>query len=226
MSDNSAEKMVPAVLTATAAVLALAAGAVVPLVEPYVGPGLAHLAQLVGLIGCVTFVLAFPRYYGILGRGDVADYDRLRDALAHGGTKYADRLGRVLDRVDRWFGDAGHPGQRAFRMVDAKPLWTAASFDRCLLLALLYPIATIFGFWVWSGQSGSAEAMIGLKAGVGPGHRLLAFVPVAAEVWCMWEVVHAGGDGGSGFGPLLPLALALSLSVSGSLSLSASALAL
>jgi hypothetical protein len=40
--------------------------------------------------------------------------------------------------------------------------WTAPAFDRCLLLALLYPIVTIIVVWAWSGHVGVAERAIGL----------------------------------------------------------------
>jgi hypothetical protein len=40
--------------------------------------------------------------------------------------------------------------------------WTAPAFDRCLLLALIYPFLTIAGVWIWSGQVGAAERVLGL----------------------------------------------------------------
>jgi hypothetical protein len=40
--------------------------------------------------------------------------------------------------------------------------WTAPAFDRCLLLALIYPIVTTAGVWIWSGHVGTAERVLGL----------------------------------------------------------------
>jgi hypothetical protein len=59
----------------------------------------------------------------------------------------ADRLTQFLDWIDRFFGDAGMADRtlfpRAFGLETPAPLWTAPAFDRCLLLASIYPIATI-----------------------------------------------------------------------------------
>jgi hypothetical protein len=42
----------------------------------------------------------------------------------------------------------------AFGLRTPAPLRTAPAFDRCLLLALLYPILTIFLIWAVSGHVG------------------------------------------------------------------------
>lgn len=95
------------------------------------------------------FLLSFNRYSVLLGYGDAGvgtrereAYANLRSRLADGGTPakiYIGLLQRFLDATDRFFGDFNR---------DKPPLWTPASFDRCLLLALLYPILTIFAFWI------------------------------------------------------------------------------
>jgi hypothetical protein len=43
------------------------------------------------------------------------------------------------------------------------PRWTAPAFDRCLLLALIYPIVTVFAVWALSGHVGPAERALGLR---------------------------------------------------------------
>jgi hypothetical protein len=55
---------------------------------------------------------------------------------------------------------------RAFGLRTPAPLWTAPAFDRCLLLALIYPIATIFIIWAVSGHVGPAEHALGFKSDV------------------------------------------------------------
>src|SRR5215471_4147453 len=45
-----------------------------------------------------------------------------------------------------------------------EPCWLPS--DRCLLLAFIYPIATIFVIWVISGHVGPAESALGLRPGV------------------------------------------------------------
>jgi hypothetical protein len=93
----------------------------------------------------------------------------LRASLAGGNLAarlYAKWLTKFLDRVERFFGDAGTQGQRAFGLKTPAPLWTAPALDRCLLLALLYPIATIVLVWAMFGHVGPAEAALDLKPDV------------------------------------------------------------
>jgi hypothetical protein len=119
--------------------------------------------------------LVYRRYLGILGsdRRQPAErqaYDALRDSLAGGNLAaclYAERLTWFLDWIDRFFGDAGMAHRtlfpRAFWLKTRAPLWTAPAFDRCLLLALIYPIVTIFAMWVVSGHVGPADAALQLS---------------------------------------------------------------
>jgi hypothetical protein len=81
---------------------------------------------------CVAAVLVAYRYYiSLLAKGgepggsiERQDYDALRASLA-GWTLFP----------------------HAFGLKKAAPLWTAPAFDRCLLLAIIYPIVTIFLSW-------------------------------------------------------------------------------
>jgi hypothetical protein len=132
-----------------------------------VNPAVAALALLASGVGGLTFFVIYQRYAAILtrrGRHERAAYDRLRRTLAVGGLAaetYAHRLTAALDAVDRFFGDAGMASRtlfpRAFGLRTPAPLWTAPAFDRCLLLALIYPVATIYLAWVVSGHVGPAE---------------------------------------------------------------------
>jgi hypothetical protein len=120
--------------------------------------------------------LLYGRYFGVLGSGaapprsrERSAYTRLRKSLSEGGKPaliYAQWLNRFLDAVDRFFGDGGMADRtlfpRAFGLKTPVPLWTAPAFDRCLLLALIYPVGTIFAIWAISGHVGPAEAALGL----------------------------------------------------------------
>jgi hypothetical protein len=117
----------------------------------------------------------YRRYFLLLGADrrrptERRAYDALRASLAEGNLAvrlYSERLTRFLDWIDHFFGDAGKADQtlfpHAFGLRTPAPLWTAPAFDRCLLLALIYPIATIFVIWAASGHVGPAEAALRLK---------------------------------------------------------------
>jgi hypothetical protein len=140
------------------------------------GSALAALGKVSLAICALVFGLVYRRYLGILGadRRRPAErqvYDTLRESLIKGNLAarlYAERLTRFLDWVDGFFGDAGTSDQtlfpHAFGLRTPAPLWTAPAFDRCLLLALIYPIATIFVIWAVSSHVGPAEAALHLKS--------------------------------------------------------------
>lgn len=128
-------------------------------------------------IGVFAFGLAhyYRRLLGVLGAnrrviGERRAYDAFRDSLAGGNPAsrlYGQWLRAFLDRVDRFFGDANCAEHtlfpHAFWLRNPVPLWTAPAFDRCLLLALIYPIATIFIVWAVSGHVGPAESALHLS---------------------------------------------------------------
>ncbi len=118
------------------------------------------------------------------------DYDRLRTSLSGGNLAarlYAKWLTDFLDWIERFFGDAGMTDRtlfpRAFGLKTPAPLWTAPAFDRCLLLALIYLIATIFAIWAISGHVGPAEAALGLTPNFAGWERGLVAAVVGFEVF-------------------------------------------
>jgi len=133
------------------------------------------LAAVGGISGLVSSLM-YKRYLGVLGAGGGRKgspardaYEALRAGLSGGNLAsrlYADRLTKFLDAVDRFFGDAGKADQtlfpRAFGLKTPAPLWTAPAFDRCLLLAFIYPITTVFIVWAVSGHLGPGEVALGL----------------------------------------------------------------
>jgi hypothetical protein len=98
-------------------------------------------------------VLGF-RYYVILRGADERQgseererYGTLRQRLSEGGMPtivYNRWLKITLKKVDEFFGDAGRKDRsriaRVLHLETDGPRWTAPAFDRCLLLALIYPI--------------------------------------------------------------------------------------
>jgi hypothetical protein len=124
------------------------------------------------LIALLLLSLILGRYYLLILDGAEAErgsderrqYHRLRRRLAAGGTPalvYNRWLGWVLEHADRFFGDQGRNDRsRIAELLGLQtpgPRWTAEAFDRCLLLALVYPLVSIILVWGVSGHVGIAE---------------------------------------------------------------------
>jgi hypothetical protein len=158
-------------------------------------PVAAPLALMLA-VGGFALPFSYLRYFIMLGAsdepvgsGDRKGYDALRDNLATGGHAvrlYSRWLRVFLDAVDRFFGDAGMANQtlfpHAFGLQTPAPLWTAPAFDRCLLLALIYPVLTILIIWALSGDVGPAGPVLGLKAGIGGWARGSTIVLIVGSV--------------------------------------------
>jgi hypothetical protein len=121
-------------------------------------------------VGYNYFIVLLAKGGAEPGSLERQDYDKLRAGLAGDNLAarlYAKWLTAFLDWIERFFGDAGMADRtlfpRGFWLQRPAP-WTAPAFDRCLLLALVYPIATIFAIWAISGRVGPAEAALGLDA--------------------------------------------------------------
>jgi hypothetical protein len=168
-----------------------------------IGMLLAAVLSLLSAIGAPVAFLIYRRYVGLLGAGGRPKgsparlaYDELRESLSGGNMParlYAKSLSAFLDAIDRFFGDAGKADQtlfpRAFGLNTPAPLWTAPAFDRCLLIALIYPIVAIILIWAISGHVGPAEAALGLAPNVAPWRRGLAVAGFALAVFAVWRSV-------------------------------------
>src|ERR1700730_6600822 len=165
------------------------------------GPALTALFSILGGICALVFSVMYRRYLGILGAGargkttpERKAYDALRESLAGGNLAarlYAKWLTAFLDWVERFFGDAGTVGQRAFGLKKPAPLWTAPALDRCLLLALIYPIATILLIWAVSGHVGPAESALRLEPFVPGWRRTIAGGTIGFLSFVLWRVFEA-----------------------------------
>jgi hypothetical protein len=136
---------------------------------------------------------------------DRADFDALLCELQSGGTPakvYREWLTKALDRVDAFFGDAGRNDKswfaRALGLETHGARWTAPAFDRCLLLALVYPIFTIYLIWVWSGRVGVAERALFLPSSQPDDvfaslSRLALGVALLAATYAIWRWFKAEG---------------------------------
>jgi hypothetical protein len=167
-------------------------------------PAANALLAAAGGIATLAFSLMYKRYIGVLGAGGRPKgspardaYDGLRTSLSGGNLAsriYADWLTRFLDAVDRFFGDAGVADRtlfpRAFGLKTPAPLWTAPAFDRCLLLALAYPIATIYLIWAASGRVGPAETALSLPFDTQPFERWAFAATGGLLAFSFWRVTR------------------------------------
>jgi hypothetical protein len=172
-----------------------------------IGLTLAAPISLLGAAGGLSLALLYWRYLGILGAGaeplgslERKAYDALRASLASGGLParlYSRWLTVFLDAVDHFFGDAGMADHtrfpRAFGLRTAAPLWTAPAFDRCLLLALIYPIVTIFTIWAISGAVGPAEYALLLKPHLSGWRRAFIFAASGLIAFVMQRSARTQG---------------------------------
>ena len=154
--------------------------------------------RVLAAVALVLFAWKAWNYWDILGGVDEPqgsteheEYNALLGALQSGGTPamvYRDWLTKALDRVDIFFGDPERNNKSWFARIlgleTPGARWTAPAFDRCFLLALLYPIVTIIAVWAWSGHVGVAGQALGLREsplgeplhGLGGGAYALALV--------------------------------------------------
>jgi hypothetical protein len=169
-----------------------------------------HIAGPLALVLAIAsfgLPLIFSRYFIMLGASnaaagsrDRAGYDALRESLVTGGLAtrlYARWLTAFLDRVDRFFGDAGMADRtlfpHAFGLRTPAPLWTAPAFDRCLLLGLFYPITTILVMWAVSGHVGPAENVLALPRGYSGWTRGLHVAAVGFIAFAYWRFAQTRG---------------------------------
>jgi Domain of unknown function (DUF4062) len=160
----------------------------------------APLALLLA-VGCITVPLIYARYFGILTASsapaeslEYQGYKTLRETLGTEGAVtrlYSRWLSAFLDSVDRLFGDSGG-GIRtlfphAFGLVTPAPLWTAPSLERCLWLALLYPISTVIVMWAISGHVGIAEDALGLPKQTSAWLRGLVVTFIGLSAFGTWR---------------------------------------
>jgi len=148
--------------------------------------------------GLIVIIIVFSAfywtYYTFLGyqKSEInsdarASYNRLRSNLigrkqdkakdSRFGERYKKAVEQCLDSVDYWLGEAV-PEQhtwssRLLKLNNPKPLWTKASYDRCLLLTLLYPLLSLIAVWTFTGEVGPVETALKLSDAVQFSERIL-----------------------------------------------------
>jgi hypothetical protein len=163
-----------------------------------ISPALVALLSVLGGICGLALTLVYRRYLGVLGANrkvpaERRAYDALRRNLVGGNLAtrlYARWLTTFLDGIDRFFGDAGKADQTLFWLKTPAPLWTAPAFELCLLLALIYPIATIFIVWAVSGHVGPAENALHLNPRLIAWQRWLVAAVFGFSAFAVWRAAR------------------------------------
>ena len=162
-------------ISLTAMVLMAALGGMLLFgIARFAWPEFAPLFSTFGAVGAGGAAFMFALIIGgaasLAGSSDRFRYVKLRTGLIENSgilALYNRWLSVLLVEVDKFFGDIDQSDTnrswKIFKLKNSAPLWTAASFDRCILLALMYPTFTILLFWMLSGHVGLAEEVLGLK---------------------------------------------------------------
>jgi hypothetical protein len=152
---------------------------------------------LIGMFALAAGALA--HHFAAADLEDSGGRAKLREALEAGGELrrlYIRLLTPALDRLDRIFGDADKASfslPSPFGNREAHPYWTAWSFDRCALLALAYPLLSLFVVWVWTGESGPIAQWLGMKHGAAWRERLVAAAAIIIISFMLWRSMRLSG---------------------------------
>lgn len=163
------------------------------------------LAVAAGLIGVVGFLL-FRRNFEILGYGSdlpgsprFRAYQKFRALLSEGGLFqwiFYHGIQNFLQGLKRFFLDAGKRSstlsRRPFGLTDDSPLWTATAFDRCLLIAAIYPLTSIIFFWSIHPHVSQAQAVLHLPQGLESWQQGLIFGILVGEIIAIWNMGRGG----------------------------------
>lgn len=119
--------------------------------------------------------------------------------LRRGGSwrwRYTRIVNRALDRLDWLLGDKGQ-STRACRWLTGRngtqPCWTGQSFDRCALLAVAYPVVSMWVIWVVWGETDDIGSLLYLRPDVPLGRRFLGFVLLIAAGYVCVRFAKAAG---------------------------------
>ncbi|SDE27826.1 hypothetical protein [Rhodospira trueperi] len=119
-----------------------------------------------GLAGFFLW-LTYKRYDRILAKPAKPNFKKLRTQIEGKDTlqtAYQSLLEGFLDKID-WFFDrwGDEDEESSTNHAPGRPLtWTANAYDRCLLLAVAYPIMSAFLTWLLLNQTGALGEALGL----------------------------------------------------------------
>ena len=162
------------------------------------GAAVATLAVVV-LVALTVMSLYYGQvlHYGGAQSGSLERrrYDGLRDELAREhriAAIYTRRLDRTLDALDRFFNNLNPAEQAALKQSGALRIWSGWMFDRCLLIAIIYPIATAVLVWAVLGVVGPAEEAM-LLPHAGAAARIAVIAAMGVLAFCLKTYMSSPG---------------------------------
>jgi hypothetical protein len=93
------------------------------------------------------------------------------------------RLDQFLDAFDKAIFLLPSP----FGNREARPYWTEWSLDRCALLALVYPLLSLFVVWLRTGESSPIAEWLGMQYAASYWSRCVSATPVVLIILAFWQ---------------------------------------
>lgn len=154
------------------------------------------------LVFGIILLVAY-RTWAVLGSGgDAPDsiqrhqYDAFRNGLAAGNSiqrTYRSLAIHFISWQLQFFGDRySKPNQLIAKFLGVTtetPLWTAASFDRCVLIAAIYPATCIIFFWALSGSVQKVQESLHLSV-LPPWHRSVVAVALIFQFFAIRRLLN------------------------------------
>ncbi|MEZ2127624.1 MULTISPECIES: hypothetical protein [unclassified Sinorhizobium] len=151
------------------------------------------------------FYLSYSRTRHILedggskeSEGDRSEYRRFRDSLQR--SPYITQIFRgivtkVLEETALFFGGPHlkPEGSQFVKLWPPAPLWTHRAFDRCLWLAIIYPLTSIVVAWALSGKVSQAQAVLKLPADLQRWQLALQVGALLFEAYAIWKIMSTRG---------------------------------
>ncbi len=159
---------------------------------------LSSIFALIVVLSCGAGLLVIKRWDGAL-KDAGTDRDRLLRSLRLGGNPrryYVFLIGKALNRADRLLRDADKADlslPSPFGNRKPAPYWTGWSFDVCALIAVAYPLTSLFLTWVLTGEAGELGNRLGLREGHVAGWRWTVVAAMGWMVFALWRAKRTSG---------------------------------
>ena len=174
---------------------------------------MAYIPIIAIIVALILFITS--RYVSTLNDPTCQDFINLKNRI-DGRTKFGviDKAQSNVDRLLNW-------SHRIFEQdktltdaeLDAQSkhwrfFWSAKALDQCLLLAIIYPLASAFFFWGLFGEAGKIGEVMGLPSGSPLHFTWLTLIGISVSAIYYYKAVHMGGWQGP-VGQILSIGFAL-----------------